>query len=67
MTLKSFRDHALGGGNLVLGPKEERYAGGECGEVAFGAGVTVRDTTDRGGLTLAFSREARVTFTASLG
>jgi hypothetical protein len=51
----------------VLGPKEVRYAGGECAEVASGAGVTVRDTAERDGVTLAFSRGARVTFTASLG
>jgi hypothetical protein len=41
--------------------------GGSCVETASGAGVImVRDTTDRGGVTLAFSIDARERLMASL-
>lgn len=39
---------------------------GSCVEVASADGVTVRDTTDREGGTLAFTAEAWASFTASL-
>jgi hypothetical protein len=40
--------------------------GGSCVEVAGTADVLVRDTTDRGGVTLAFGADAWAAFTASL-
>jgi hypothetical protein len=40
--------------------------GGECVEVASGDTVTVRDTTNRDGRTLAFTAAVWETFTASL-
>ena len=52
--------------------KKERLAhgsgsnGGECVEVASGNVILVRDTTDRGGVTLSVSDDAWQRFTASL-
>jgi hypothetical protein len=40
--------------------------GGQCVEVASGDGVTVRDTKNRAGGTLAFTADAWAAFTASL-
>jgi len=40
--------------------------GGDCVEVARAEGVIVRDTTNRGGVTLTFSAGAWAEFTASL-
>jgi hypothetical protein len=40
--------------------------GGQCVEVADADGVTVRDTTDRGGFTLSVPAGAWARFTASL-
>jgi uncharacterized protein DUF397 len=40
--------------------------GGNCIEVASGAGVMVRDTTDRDGAMLAFSAEAWAEFLGGL-
>jgi Domain of unknown function (DUF397) len=40
--------------------------GGQCVEVASADDVMVRDTTDRGGVTLTFSAEAWQRFTTSL-
>lgn len=40
--------------------------GGDCVEVASADGVMVRDTTNRGGGTLAFTADAWAKFTASL-
>ena len=40
--------------------------GGQCVEVASVAGVAVRDTTDRDGITLKFSAEAWQQFTRRL-
>jgi hypothetical protein len=40
--------------------------GGACVEVASAQGVMVRDTTNRGGVTLIVSAEAWAGFTASL-
>jgi hypothetical protein len=40
--------------------------GGDCVEVASAEGVMVRDTTDRGGVTLTVSAEAWAEFAASL-
>jgi hypothetical protein len=40
--------------------------GGQCVEVATAEGVAVRDTTDREGVTLAFSAEAWQRFTRRL-
>ena len=39
--------------------------GGQCVEVATTEGVTVRDTTDRGGVTLSVPADAWQRFTAS--
>jgi hypothetical protein len=41
--------------------------GGACVEVASADAVMVRDTTDRDGLTLAFSAEAWAAFITRLG
>jgi hypothetical protein len=40
--------------------------GGSCVEVASADGVVIRDTTNRGGVTLTVSAEAWAEFTASL-
>jgi hypothetical protein len=40
--------------------------GGQCVEVASGDGIAVRDTVDRGGVTLTFTADAWARFTASL-
>ena len=40
--------------------------GGQCVEVTAAQGVMVRDTTDRGGLTLAFTYQAWQHFIAAL-
>jgi hypothetical protein len=40
--------------------------GGQCVEVASAAGVVVRDTTDRNGVTVTFSAEAWEWFTQAL-
>jgi hypothetical protein len=40
--------------------------GGDCVEVASAAGVAVRDTTDRDGVTLAFSARAWAAFVTRL-
>lgn len=40
--------------------------GGNCVEVAVASIIAVRDTVDRGGVTLMFSAEAWAGFTASL-
>lgn len=41
--------------------------GGACVEVASADGVTVRDTTDRDGVTLVFSARAWAVFITRLG
>ena len=40
--------------------------GGECVEVASAGGVLIRDTTDRGGITLSVSAPAWATFLTAL-
>jgi len=40
--------------------------GGECVEVSSAGGVLIRDTTDRGGITLSVSAAAWATFLTAL-